>query len=131
MIEVRRITEYDYEELKEAISKDPYHRDTTTPEFFYEEGFCNVYFDEAGTILWLRGCTDVNRVIRLDIQFRRNRDALRNKAAMDQGFPELCERAKSNNFKAFVFHSTSPHLIRYCCEHLGFTEENNILRKDL
>lgn len=132
MIEVRSITPYDYSDLKEAILKDPYHRDTTTPEFFYLPlTMCNVYCDEEGTILWLRLCSDVDRVVHLDIQFRRNRDARRNKAAMDQGFPNLIDRAKGK-FKAFIFESTSPHLVKYCTEHLGFKQvENNILRKDI
>lgn len=131
MIQLRSITPYDYSDLKEAIRKDPYHRDTTTPEFFYLPlTMCNVYYDEEGTILWLRLCSDVDRVVHLDIQFRRNRDARRNKAAMDWGFPDLISRAK-DKFRAFIFESTSPHLINYCIDKLGFKQEQNFLRKEL
>jgi len=132
-ITVRKITPYDYNDLQEAISKDSYHRDTTTPEFFYEPdtlGF--VYGDDNGTILWLRISSNVDKIARLDIQFRRNKDARRNKAAMDWGFPILCEHAKKGGYKAFMFDSVSPHLVKYCTSQLGFKiEENNILRKEL
>lgn len=132
MIKIRRISEYDYAELQEAITKDQYHKDTTTPEFFYApETFCNVYYDEKGTVLYLRGCTDADRRIRLDIQFRRNRDARRNKAVMELGYPELEERARENGFREFIFESTSPYLKKFCTESLGFTEDNNILRKEI
>ena len=133
MISSRHITEYDYGDIEEAIQKDPYHRDTTKPEFFYEPGtICNVYCDEQGPIFWVRGSSDVDKNLRLDIQYRRNKDVRRNKEAMDIGLPLLEERAKVRGFRAFLFESTSPHLIKYCTEQLGFTlVSENLLRKEL
>lgn len=132
MIQLRSITPFDYNDLEEALQKDEYHKDTTPPEFFYLPlTMCNVYYDEDGTILWLRLCSDVDRVVHLDIQFRRNEDGKRNIRAMREGFPELCRRAKGN-FKGFVFDSTSPLLKKFCTERLGFLEqENNVLYKEL
>lgn len=132
-IEIRSITPYDYQDLKQAIENDPYHKDTTTVDFFYLPlTMCNVYYDEEGTILWLRLCSDVDRFVHLDIQFRLNEDGKRNIRAMRDGFPVLCSRAKEKNFKGFIFDSTSPLLKKFCTERLGFIEqENNILRKEL
>ena len=135
MVFSRVLTSDDYELLKTLLKNDEYHSDTSV-DFFYEEGTaCNVYCDEKGPILFLRGssvlCNGIG-FIQLDIQFIKNEDTKRNMKAMIEGFPELENRAKENGFSGFFFVSTVPRLRRFCIKYLGFSElSENLLGKVL
>lgn len=125
MIMSRLITNNDYDLLATSLLVDEYHSDTP-PSFFYEPNtVCNVYEDELGPILFVRGqalLLSDKKFIRLDIQYLDNNDGKRNLKAMIKGFPELESNAKSNGFSGFIFESTAPLLRAFCIKRLGFKE---------
>lgn len=121
----RPISEDDRPWLELSLSDDKFHKDTDV-DFFYEHGtVCNVYEDEAGPVLAVRG----SKVLRLDIQFLANNNNRRNAHIMLHGFPQLAKQAKENGFKEIIFNSTSPELIAFCEKYLGFEKSGNELRR--
>lgn len=124
MMTSRRIEASDEQLLRESLERDSYHAGTT-PEFFYADGsVCNVYEDDKGPVLFLRGA----KALRLDIQFVDNNDFERNRQIMLQGFPGFVEKAKAAGFSELIFYSNSPLLIRFCKQQFGFREVDGELR---
>jgi hypothetical protein len=131
----RGILDIDRDLLNQWISKDPHHRETTTPDFFYEKDtICNVYSDELGPVFFMRGeamLDDGDKVIRLDIQFDNDQER-RNAKMLIEVDRTFCAQAKAAGFKEIFFDSQSPKLIKFCKRALGFIEpEPGILRKRL
>jgi hypothetical protein len=131
----RKVRETDIPLLTEWISRDPYHRDTTTADFFFEAGtVCNVYSDHRGPVLFMRGQPMLvgprGKVIRLDIQFD-NEQTLRNGRMLIIVNKIFCEQAKKAGFKELFFTSDFPTLKAFCVRALGFSEKNGTLSKSL
>lgn len=125
MTTVRRIEHKDKQVLATSLATDSFHS-TTDPDFFFAPGsVCNVYEDDKGPVLFLRG----TKSLRLDIQFVSNNDFERNRGTMLDGFPGLIERAKRSGFTEIVFCSNSPLLMRFCRQKFGFEPVNGELRK--
>jgi hypothetical protein len=123
---IRRLEQNDYELLATSLLTDEYHSETP-PEFFYDpDAICNVYEDDDGLVLFLRGQAvslgSDKKIIRLDIQYLNNNDFRRNMKTMLEEFPKLEENARQNGFSGFVFHSTSPLLRKFCIKRLGFQD---------
>lgn len=120
--------------LKASLAADPYHAETTT-DFFQEDGsITKVYFDEHGSILFVRAAVVLRfdkKVLRLDIQFVSNEDTKRNARAMLWGFDTMSQRAKQNGFDEIYFFSNSPLLKAFCTKRFGFVQSGDELRKTL
>lgn len=124
MLTSRRLEESDREMLTESLSRDEFHKGTTS-DFFYENGtVSNVYNLDDSPVVVLRAC----KALRLDIQFLDNEDKRRNAAALMGGFQALVEMARANGFKELVFCSTSPLLVEFCKKHFGYEEVEGELR---
>jgi hypothetical protein len=123
----RLLNESDRKILDESIQKDSYHRETTTPDFFYDRrSFCDVYEDENKPVMFVRA----SKTLRLDIQFCDNGDKLKNMAALHE-LESITERAKAAGFTELVFCSDSPLLRAYCIKHFKFNEVQGELRRYL
>lgn len=104
--------------LEESLNKDPYHQGTTVG-FFQKEGTgCNVYSDERGPIVVVRG----SNVLRLDVQFLDNNDTKRNMKVLLSEFPRVVEAAKAQNFHEVLFNTNNPVLKAFCIKRLGMHE---------
>ena len=113
--------------LEKSIHNDPYHKDTTTPDFFYDNrSFCDVYEIENKPVMFVRA----TKTLRLDIQFCDNGDKLNNIAALHE-LESITERAKAAGFTELVFCSDSPLLRAYCIKHFQFIEVQGELRRYL
>jgi hypothetical protein len=136
MITSRAITPDDFIFLENSLKDDEFHKDTP-PEFFYEDGtITNIYSDEKGIVLFLRGKPFIKeelgvKAIWLDIQFYSNKDYKRNLKVMLEGLPLLAKSASKNGFTAFIFESDVPLLRKFCIRRLGFTELDKYLVKVL
>lgn len=122
--ELRRISPSDDALLCDALKRDQYH-EGTKPEFFYAPGsLCNLYSDEQGPVVFVRG----TKALRLDMQFIDNDDDSRNGRMLMEGFPGVVAQAKAAGFTELVFTSNSPKLIEFCKDKMGFKEESGDLR---
>lgn len=133
MVTSRHIEEADIAVLVASLAQDVFHPGVKT-EVFYEPGtLTNVYEDEAGPIMFVRGC----RSLRIDMCFVNNGDNERNKAAMLAGFEKLAAGAKAAGFKDIVTSSNSPVLVAFGEKYFGFVrmqaQENGevALRREL
>jgi hypothetical protein len=118
------LEEADYQALLYSLANDEFHKDTPL-EFFLEPGtICSLYSDDKGPVVYVRGKSIVNesgiRFIQLDLQFISNGDAKRNIKVMLDGFKDLEEKAKCNNFHGFFFESDVVLLRQFCIKRLGF-----------
>ena len=127
MSQYRPINEEDRLLLEFSLEGDSYHRDTTSDFFYDPNSVCNVYEDDEGPVLFVRG----TKALRLDIQFVDNKDTKRNAAVMLEQFANLAQQAKANGFTEIIFNSNSPLLIRFCKQKFGFVESKGELRKFL
>ena len=133
MVTSRHIDESDKAVLSVSLDRDKFHPNIK-PDVFYEAGtIANVYEDEAGPIMFVRGC----RSLRIDMCFVNNADSERNKAAMLAGFETLAAGAKAAGFKEIITSSNSPALVAFGEKYFGFvrmqTDENGeiALRREL
>lgn len=127
MVNYRLLHAEDYELLVSSLAHDEYHT-TMSPAFFVEpETLTNVYEDEDGPVMFVRGkgYTDEDGMgLRLDIQYVSNEDRRRNRRVMLEGFSGLVSRAKANGFKKITFDSDVPLLRAFCVRRLGFREKS-------
>lgn len=127
MITSRMLEEGDQVLLELSLAKDAYHKETPA-EFFYAPGsVCNVYEDETGPIMFVRG----TKALRVDIQFTDNNDFERNKKALSEAFGPFAAKAKAAGFTELVFFSESPLLMFFCKREFGFEEVSGEFRKFL
>jgi len=127
MIKSRMIDQKDSSLLEKSLMNDEYHQGTT-PDFFFAPGsVCNVWEDEKGPVLFVRG----TKALRLDVQYVDNKDVRRNALVMMYGFDNFVEKARENGFTEIIFNSNSPVLIKFCKRRLGFVESKGELRKFL
>lgn len=122
MITSRRIVEDDLPLLQASIDKDEHHSGDDIN--FWTNPYClvNLYEDDDGPVLFLRGSVLREGIARLDIQFVNNDDGKRNLRCMSIGFALMEEMLKKHNFIGVVFESKSPLLKKYCQKRLGFEE---------
>ena len=119
---LRATTEADRALADEWIAADPFHRDTTTADFFLgtepgSEAF--VLEDAEGKVFFIR----LTRAMRIDIQFsppvsiearERTRDAL------TVGVEWLADALAKTGCRELIFESQNPALIRASEKRLGF-----------
>ena len=104
--------------LVESLARDQYHP-ATMLNVFYEPGtLTNIYEDEAGPIMFVRGC----RSLRIDMCFVDNADSERNKEAMLAGFEKLAAGAKAAGFREIITSTNSPKLLAFGKRWFGFEE---------
>lgn len=123
---VRNLEETDKPLLAEMIAQDEHHCETTTPEFFYQDGTKCLVYEEGDHRLFAR----LSNALRIDIQFN-NQDRLFNAKTIARGFPKLMAWAKSKGFSEIVFFSDSPDLISFLRERFAFKSQQNELRLEL
>lgn len=125
MITSRRIEQDDWNLLEISVSKDEYHSATTLPEFFYDErALCNVYEDENGPVMFVRG----TNALRVDIQFIDNYDRERNAKVMLEGFADFANKARNAGYTELIFNTDNPALKVFCTHKLKFIESNGEMR---
>lgn len=132
MITSRWLTDEDYETLAASLEKDEYHLGNVAG-FFYEPGTCcNVYEDESGPIMFLRGCVNkLEQSIDIDIQFVSNLDTRRNMGALFAANKYFVANCKGHGFKELIFSTKSPRLKQFCKKYLGFAEVDGRMHKAL
>ena len=124
MITERSFTEQDIPALTASLENDAFHRGTF-PSFFTEgKTVCNVYEDEQGPILYLRGA----KTLRLDVLFSSD-DEQRNRSVLD-AVENLLQRAAEQGFVETIVRTDSPVLTKLAVE-CGFTASQGELRKAL
>lgn len=125
---VRNIIQEDKPRLAKMIAADDHHRESTTPEFFFEPGTkCVVYeSDDAEHQMFVR----FSNCLRLDIQFD-NEDRLFNAKTILSNFPKVVAWAKQKGFTEIVFDSNSPDLIVFLKRKFGFEPIGNEFRLTL
>lgn len=124
----RNITQEDKPRLAEMIAADDHHRETTTPEFFFESGTkCLVYeSDDTEHQMFIR----FSNCLRLDIQFD-NEDRRFNARTILTNFPRIVAWAKQKGFTEIVFSSDSPDLIAFLQKKFGIDPIGNEFRLKL
>lgn len=122
---VRNITEDDKHLLTSLIEKDEHHKDTTTADFFFEEGTrCVVYEnEERDSQMFVR----MSNCLRLDIQFDNDKHVFNAKTILKR-LPGLIAWARSRGFKEVVFNSNSMELIAFLNNKFGFEPISNDFR---
>jgi hypothetical protein len=133
MITTRWIRPEDQELIAESLKTDEYHFGNDA-EFFYDpNACCNVYEDENGPIMFLRGCIYQGNpeLVGIDIQFMSNDDSRRNMEALLLANNVWAAQCKENGFKELVFSTRSLRLKRFCMKYLGFAEVDGRMRKVL
>lgn len=124
MVTSRQIDELDRAAIKRALGQDKFHVGTKADVFYQYGALTNVYEDEDGPIMLVRG----SKSLRIDMLFFDNEDSVRNREAMMTGWRALIENAKRSGFSEIVTSSNSPALVEFGCKFLGFekmqTEEN-------
>jgi hypothetical protein len=133
MITTRWIEESDYDLIAASLLTDEYHKGEKSDFFYNKDSCCNVYEDEKGPIMFLRGCvySDSVESIRIDIQFMSNTDSRRNMEALMFANENFVVNCKRNGFKELVFETKSPKLKRFCVKYLGFVEIDGRMHKAL
>lgn len=126
MILERSVQEKDEALLRTSLASDQYHQNTPA-EFFVAPGtVCNVYEDEAGVVLFVRGA----KALRLDVHFVDSEDTERNETALLEGVAALITRARENGFTEIIFRTPSRDLADFA-KRYGFTESNGELTRAL
>lgn len=123
MAKFRAVKESDKEELDTWIAADPGHAGRVTSEFFLTPGkyhsLCAVE-DEQGTVMYLRLEGEMDNM-RAHIQFCSNRKRIMK--TFREGFPFVMADARARGFKAVVFDSCSPALVRWMIFEFHFLAE--------
>jgi hypothetical protein len=127
MILSRRIEENDRPILAESLAADTFHQGTNVDFFYDQRSICNVYEDDDGPVMVVRG----TKALRLDIQYLDNNDAKRNMRIMLDGFDDLAHKARESGFTEIVFNTNSPLLAQFCKKRFGFVESAGELRRFL
>lgn len=125
MVTSRKIEDTDRASIAQALARDIFHPGTSADAFYLPNVLTNVYEDEAGPILLLRGA----RSLRIDMLFFDNLDRERNKAAMLAGFQKLVDGAKAAGFLQITTSTNSPALLKFATTKtedggFGFEEVN-------
>lgn len=124
MISSKHIDENDRELLATSLAHDQFHPDVQADVFYEEDTIANLYSDDDGPVLFLRG----SRSLRIDMCFVNNAASTRNVAAMVAGFETLVVGAKAAGFKEIVTSSNSPALVQFGIDNFEFermqTEKN-------
>lgn len=125
MVTSRHITEDDKASIQQALANDQFHRSTSADAFYDEGTLSNIYEDEDGPILLLRG----SRSLRIDMMFFDNSAKVRNREAMLAGFQKLVDGAKAAGFKEITTSTNSPALLKFATMKIedggfGFEEVN-------
>jgi hypothetical protein len=122
MITSRHMTAEDIPLLQASIDGDEHHKGTDVNFWLESECMVNVYEDDAGPVLFLRGSILRDGICRLDIQFIDNTQGKRNLKCIGIGLPLMEEKLKLHNFIGIVFESKSPLLKKYCQKRHGFED---------
>jgi hypothetical protein len=109
MISSRRIEESDRVRIEQALARDTFHPDAKS-DIFYQEGvITNAYEDEAGIALFVRAY----KVLHIDLLCFDNGDHVRNRAALEAGWPALVAGARAGGFKEIVTSVNGPALLKF------------------
>lgn len=94
-----------------------------TADFFLLPGTHSLYAieDEEGTVMYVRQEPEAEAKCRMYIQF--GPDVKRMMKVFREAFPVVLNDAKLRGFKAFVFDSHSPALVRWLMMEFCFTAE--------
>jgi len=111
MITSRTIEESDQPLIESALAGDTFHPGVSSGVFYAPGTVANVYSDESGPIMFVRGC----KSLRIDICFVDNADHVRNKAAIVDGFFRLVGQAKAAGFSEITTSTNGPGLLRFAC----------------
>ena len=109
MISSRRIHEIDRPSIDTALARDQFHIGTKSDTFYQEDVLTNLYEDEDGPIMLVRG----SKSLRIDMLFFDNSDKVRNKAAMLAGFQKLADGAKAAGFTEITTSTNSLTLLNF------------------
>lgn len=114
---------------------DPHHRATTKPAFWIEQGAdTNSYLllDPKGAVFFFR--MDLHKeLVEVHIQFV-DGNALtqsRTRRGLMRGFKWLEKMLLDSGFEVYYFHSSSPQLIFFCQNRLGFMWDGKKLSRKL
>ena len=113
---LRRIRREDEPLLSEYIQGDPYHKDTTTAVFWYQN-YSIVAEDEKGVVIFIRFDAEPP-LMRIHMQFCPN--TKRVARIMMRDWAEVRQLIEAAGAKGIVFESTSPRLISFCEKAYGF-----------
>ena len=123
-MKIRKAEQSDIPKLEELIANDPYHRDLFNSEFFFRPDTTTwVVEDERGIIFFLR----TSEIMRFHIQFDNEQRARNAKALLDI-LPAFLKMAQDTGHKQMIFDSTSPGLIKFATEKMGFTPSSEFVR---
>jgi hypothetical protein len=125
MITSRRITETDRTSIKHALAQDTFHPDTNSDVFYQEGVITNAYEDEKGISLFVRAY----KVLHIDLLCFDNGDHVRNRIALEAGWPALVAGARAGGFKEIVTSVNGPALLKFVTKKIedggfGFKEVN-------
>ncbi len=122
MITSRKVEEKDRVGIEQALVRDTFHQGTVADAFYKEGTISNVYSDEGGPIMVVRG----SKSLRLDLMFFDNDDSKRNATAMFSGFKKLADGAKAAGFTEITTSSNSLKLIQFAEKFFGFERVQTI-----
>lgn len=125
MVKDRWLTEDDRVVLEASLSVDQYHKETPVDFFYDSRSVCEVYEDSQGPVMFVRG----TKALRIDVQFVKNSDRLRNAKAMLANIDRVVEQARRAGFTELVFCTDNPELLEFGKKALGFGEVNGELRR--
>ena len=134
MITTRWIEPEDRALIAESLKTDEYHFGNDASFFYEPNTCCNVYEDEHGPIMFLRGFVDAlvgERSVCIDIQFMSNLDARRNMEALLFANKYFVANCKEHGFEELVFSTKSSKLKRFCKKYLGFVEVDGRMHRAL
>lgn len=125
---IRPLKQSDKPLLQFWIEADPYHKDTTTADFFFDKSAGSfVFSDEQGPVLFVKFVKDLRdgkKELRLHTQFW-NTQKLRNAKMLLKAFPIVEQWAKKADLGAIVFESVSPTLIGFMTRTQNFTRSTD------
>jgi len=134
MVTTRWIQPEDHDLITESLKTDEYHFGNEADFFYDPDTCCNVYEDENGPIMYLRGYVDSQvgeRSVCIDIQFLSNIDARRNMEALLFANKYFVANCKEQGFEELVFSTKSTRLKKFCTKYLGFAEVDGKMHKVL
>lgn len=120
LVKFRAVSEADRLEIDKWIEADDSHRGQITADKFLVAGRTWALYavgDEQGAVMYVRQESEGSKT-RMHIQF--SPDRRRAIAVMREGFPYVAADAKKRGFKAVVFYSHSPALVKFVISNLGF-----------